>query len=170
MKIVKFAFLLAASTISFHAWADPNCKAVITKDLKGDGAGQYETKKGSIEEYIALYKISDDGKPQSYSQHGGGIFPADAIHLLNCHLVKKMEGTTISYEIELDNTPENAKEIIRSNVEQKLVDAGMNYADASNASDAYVENPNSACGVATKKILNGASEMVDLVTSGGICQ
>lgn len=172
MKIQVSIMCIISGILLTHseAFADANCKAIVTKDIHSNMEGQYETKKGEVIEYINLYKISDTGIPESYAVHGGGIYPSDSVKLLNCHIAKLMEGTTIKYRIVLDDNAENSKEIIRSKIEDKLEELGMDHADASNASYAYINNPNSACGIATRDILNGSPGMVDVVVSGGICQ
>ncbi|MFB9941584.1 hypothetical protein [Gluconobacter oxydans] len=164
-------FLIACQ----DARADQNCRAVLTRDIGSNTDhfdGIEDTKKGSVVEYIHLQSINDDGSPQTFAVHGGGIYPADAVKLLNCHIErhKTSDGLGFKYDTYLDDTPDNAKEILRASVEDQLLDLGVDEADASNASESYISHDGTACAQAVKSILAGNREIASLITGSQVCQ
>jgi len=166
--ILAAIFVLICLGSTAPAWAAPNCEGTVLAPIPNDS---YD-KPGDVISYLHLESINDDGSPATYAVEGGGIYPAQDIKLLNCHIDKKPtpDGTGFDYSLVLDDTPANAKEMIRSSVEDQLISDGMDDADAGNGASAYVEQPDSGCGQAVKMILQGNTEMVQIVESGGICQ
>lgn len=112
-------------------------------------------------EYLNLQTINGDGSPETYGVHGDGFYPAKSIRLLNYHIAKTRSdaGTGFNCAMVLDDTSANSSEIIRSGVEERLIGARPDNADAGNAADACVLRSDNACGKSAKMILAGQPEM-----------
>ncbi|XAO72003.1 MAG: hypothetical protein AAYR33_03535 [Acetobacteraceae bacterium] len=52
----------------------------------------------------------------------------------------------------------------------KLVDAGLDYANAGNAASSYLDQPRKACSLMIKRALNGDPAAIDVIRKTGICQ
>ena len=172
---ISLAAISTLLVVCPSASADENCRAVLTRNISPDTDhfdGIYDAKKGSLVEYIHLQSINDDGSPHTFAVHGGGTYPADAIKLLNCHIERRKtdDGLGFKYDTYLDDTPENAKEILRASVEGQLLALGVDEADASNASESYISHDGTACAQAVKSILAGNREMASVITGTQICQ
>lgn len=174
MKIVVFGALFFAGFIGGvrPAYADSGCQGKATRNVSAIEDSNSILKKGETIGDLILYAVNESGKPSVYAQTGGYSYPASAIKLLNCHVVKEVNPNTpgFIYYLKLNNTPENASTILRVSIEKQLENAGMDDADAGNAADAYLNAPKTACGRAAKMILEGHTELVGAVDSGGVCQ
>ncbi len=82
-------------------------------------------------ELIHAYKGKPDGTPLTYDGHGGGIYPADHVKILNCTLRKI--NAELYFDLILKDTPENAHEILYQSIMNKRVESRLDYANAGNA-------------------------------------
>lgn len=170
-KIRIGGLLLGCLLAPLQAHADPDCRAILLHDVKAFGGSEISEKAGSIIDFIHLENVNDDGSPETYAVHGGSFYKASDIKLLNCHINKKRndDGKGFSYDTVLDDTPENAAEILRSTIESKLSALGLCSACASNAAQSYLNPQDSACKRAVKSILDGDTELVSILNGSEIC-
>ncbi|WP_237914372.1 superinfection immunity protein [Acetobacter senegalensis] len=82
-KKIFMAVLVLSVADAIPASAD-ECRGLVTKSFDGP----YPAKAGDIIEDLHQQDAKPDGSPLTYGVHGGGIYPADNIKLLNCHIVK----------------------------------------------------------------------------------
>lgn len=163
MKKVLLIAALIPWFITAQAQAD-ECKGVVTQDIPDNA---YDGKAGTVIEQLHEYEGKPDGTPLTYAVHGGGVYPADHIRILNCTIHKI--STDPYYELKLNNTSENADDIIMQKAEAQLLQMGMDNADASNAAYAYAKSPDTACGKMAARAINGDQSAASLILSGGIC-
>lgn len=163
---MKKYFLMSAMLLLANetpALAD-ECKGVVTQDIPDNS---YDGKAGTVIEQLHEYEGKPDGTHLTYAVHGGGVYPADHIRILNCTIHKI--STDPYYELKLNNTSENADDIIMQKAEAQLLQMGMDNADASNAAYAYAKSPDTACGKMAARAINGDQSAASLILSGGIC-
>lgn len=145
------------------AYAD-ECNGIVVKAIPEDKIG------GKVEtslELIHAYEGKPDGTPLSYGGHGGGIYPADHVKILNCS--RRRIASEPYFELILDDTPKNASEILYQRITQKLVDAGLDYANGGNAARTYLTQPRKACSLMIKRALDGDAAAVEVIRKTGIC-
>lgn len=162
MKKILSAVTLTTSMLSI-AYAEPNCKGEMLVTYPD---AYY--KRGDVIEYLhTAYDDTDfvngnmiqkhytkPTQPDHYEVHGGSDYNPKDIKILNCHLV--LNSSTNEYSLELDDTNANANSILRSKIEERLNEAGVNHATASGtAPDAYLNRRQSACGQAVAKVMGG---------------
>lgn len=150
--------------LSLPALAD-ECRGVVIKDIPGN---DYDGKAGSIVEQLHSYEGKPDGTPLTYAVHGGSVYPADHIKILNCSIRKI--ATDPYYDLVLNNTSENADDIIMQKAQEKLSNMGIDNADASNAAYAYAKSPQSACGKMAARAIAGDTSASEFIMSAGVCQ
>jgi hypothetical protein len=153
------------------AHAENGCRAVATMDTPAIEDPTSIMHKGDILDNANVFQTDKNGSPTAYASPGGYSYPAANFKLLNCHVAKialPYPETGYGYDLVLNNTASNANQIIEQSVFNQLVSAGVDEADAGNAADAYIHNPDTACGQAAKMILNGHTELVNGLSS--ICQ
>lgn len=145
------------------AFAD-DCKGVLLSKIPGHA--EYGNA-GEIVEMLHEYEGKPDGTPLTYAVHGGGIYPADHIKILNCTISKTT--TDPFYKLTLADTPENAYDILYQNTMDKLLALGLCNACASGVAEAYLKKPNGACGIMAARALHGDASAVDFLTDGSVC-
>jgi len=164
LSLKLFCVTIAMSLSTHNALAD-ECRGVVIKTIPGD---DLDGKKGTMLELIHAYEGKPDGTPLTYGGHGGGIYPADHVKILNCTL-RKIK-TEPYFDLILRDTPENAHEILYQSIMNKLVDAGLDYANACNAASTYLEQPRKACSLMIKRALDGDPAAITIIRKTGICQ
>ena len=172
MKTYFSAIFVILSITRIGYASDSGCEGVALKNVSAIEDHSSILKKGENIGDLILYSVNSKGQPATYAQTGGYSYPASAIKLLNCHIKKTPTpyDPGFTYSLVLDNTSANATIILRESIEQRLEDDGMDDADAGNAADAYLNHPATACGKATKMILGGRTELVNVISGSGVCQ
>jgi hypothetical protein len=138
---------------------DSICEAVaMTATTKTDDF-PYPLKRGETIDAITQYNVNKKTGATSLCSHGGGCYPAEALHLTNCRVDKRKpsyednEELTYSLNVIRSKVPRN---ILRQNdVELKLLDLGMCNACADNAAAFYVKMPASRCAKLVRQVLEG---------------
>lgn len=156
---------ILACTIGVSPALGDECKGIVIKDIPGN---DYDGKAGTIVGWLHENEGRPDGTPLTYAVHGGSVYPADHIKILNCTLHKTKEDPF--YTLILDDTPENAHDILYQSVKQKLASLDMDLADASRAAEAYLSDPSSACGIMARRSLSGDPTAVSIIMDARICQ
>ena len=150
-----------------QAFAD-ECRGLVVKEIPpntpDEGGSPIAVKQGTVINELHGNTGTKEGTPLTYAVHGGYVYPADHIRLLNCTIQKLSEqdvqkteqeyvklGLTqeqddiLRYRLKLDNTAQNADDILIQAVDDRLLHLGFSEADASNAAYAYVKAPSEAC-------------------------
>ncbi|WP_081880490.1 lysozyme inhibitor LprI family protein [Paenirhodobacter enshiensis] len=146
--------------------ASDECIGRVINDI-GNDLG-YPVKKGELIHMLHDYEGTPEGHPLTYAVHGGGIYPADHIQLINCSI--RPIKTIPYYRLVLNDTPENANDIIAQRARSALSSMMMNSADAGNAADAYVNRPDSACGKLAARAIAGDASAAELIVQSRVCQ
>ena len=168
-KYLRLGFV--AVFVSFlsvtQAFSD-ECRGLVVKEIPpntpDEGGSPEAVKQGTIINELHGNTGTKEGVPITYAVHGGYVYPADHIRLLNCTIqrlseqdIQKTEqeyaklGLTqeqddiLRYRLKLDNTAQNADDILIQAVDNRLVQLGFSEADSSNAAYAYVKAPSEAC-------------------------
>ena len=160
-----FAAVFASLSVT-QAFAD-ECRGLVVKEIPPntpEGGSPDAVKQGTIINELHGNTGTKEGVPITYAVHGGYVYPADHIRLLNCTIQKLSEqdiqkteqeyaklGLTqeqddiLRYRLKLDNTAQNADDILIQAVDDRLVQLGFSEADASRAAYAYVKAPSATC-------------------------
>ncbi|QCE33466.1 hypothetical protein FAI41_07705 [Acetobacteraceae bacterium] len=154
MKISSFSVLAVIFFLSPSLVFADICEGVAITQFKDEG-GNIVHKGDPIERFHGD-TFDKKGNPITYAQHGGYVWPADKVKLLNCHVEKTSKNGKIEADIVLDDTPENQKEIKYQKAEAFLEDeTGLCNAQSSNAARAYAYEPESKVGRMTMIFING---------------
>ena len=168
-KYLRLGFV--AVFVSFlsvtQAFSD-ECRGLVVKEIPSntpdEGGSPEAVKQGTIINELHGNTGTKEGVPITYAVHGGYVYPADHIRLLNCTIQKLSEqdvqkteqeyvklGLTqeqddiLRYRLKLDNTAQNADDILIQAIDDRLVQLGFSEADASRAAYAYVKAPSATC-------------------------
>ncbi len=149
---------LVGSTAAANA-TDSICEAVAMKATTKTEDFPYPLKRGETIDAITQYNVNMKTGATSFCSHGGGCYPAEALHLTNCKVDKSKpsyeDNEELSYSLKVirSKVPPN---ILRQNdVELKLLDLGMCNACADNAAAFYVKMPASRCAELVRRALEG---------------
>ncbi|WP_025885526.1 hypothetical protein [Asaia prunellae] len=146
------------------AFAD-DCKGVLLSSIPDHP--EYG-KAGEIVEMLHEYEGKPDGTPLTYAVHGGGIYPADRVKILNCTISKTTSDPY--YKLTLNDTAENAYDILYQKTTEKLLALGLCNACASGVAEEYLKKPNGACGIMAARALHGDTSAVDFLNDGSVCR
>ncbi|WP_423360683.1 hypothetical protein F7H86_16425 (plasmid) [Novacetimonas hansenii] len=133
---------------------DNGCIGTITKPIENNDY----YKVGMKADHLNLLEATPDGSPIAYGQHGGIVFPAGTIQLQNCHVVHapKVYPDDLGFSLYFDHPEQHKTEIRANDAIEKLIDAGMCTACASQGAYAYLDREPSDCGDVARAILSGA--------------
>lgn len=156
-----FCMMLAAFVAGATASnaTDSICEAVALNATTKSDNFPYPLKRGEIIDAITQYNVNKKTGANSICSHGGGCYPADALHLTNCVVDKSKpsyeDEVEISYSLKLIRSKVPSNILRQNDVELKLLDLGMCNACADNAAAFYVKMPASRCAQLVRQALEG---------------
>lgn len=160
----------------YPAWADEasGCIGVVISDYTPleEGNGEYPVKKGEKIEMLHEYEGDKSGNPLTYAVHGGSVYDANNIRLLNCHVERRTKTSEDDpgYTLVFNDIHERAATVLYDARFRAFEDAGVDYADSGNAAYAMAHAPNTLCAKAARKILAGNFTGVSQINDDRVCQ
>jgi len=156
----SLVILLAALLASTAANATDNiCEAIALHSTAKTDDFPYPLKTGEVIDAITQYNVNRKTGAASFCSHGGGCYPAEALHLTNCTIDKSkpqsVDETEVSYGLDLIRSKVPLEVLRQHDVELRLLDLGMCNACADNAAAFYVKMPASRCATLVRQALEG---------------
>jgi len=142
------------------------CSAVALFRVSAIGNPDNALAPGDIDSSITQYVVSNRTGEASFCSHGGSCNPryiskngrmTEALHLENCRIGAKsfVDAEDTTYNVDLDRSKNSPAALKYSDVTNALSNMGLCSACAGNATQYYIQEPDSECGVLVKRALQG---------------
>lgn len=149
---------LLASIATANA-TDSICEAVAMQAITKTEDFPYPLKRGETIYEITQYNVNKKTGATSFCSHGGGCYPAEALHLTNCSVDKSKpsyeDDEEFYYSLNLLRSKVPPKVLRQNDVELKLLELGMCNRCAGDAAAFYVKVPASRCADLVRRALEG---------------
>ena len=148
------------------------CKAVALRDVAAIEAPDSILRKGETDTAITQYRVNKKTKAASFCSHGGYCYPASGLKLLNCKIGGKDDyddPEEVFYGVDVVRSKVPAALLRYDDLDNRLLSLGLCNACASNAADAYLKHPASACGRTVRAALEGNPGATKALNESDVC-
>lgn len=180
IKEIIFLFIILIIPTGYAQPADM-CRAVALRDVMPVGTDNPNDvlKRGEYITAITQYIVNKETGDTTLCGHGTSCYPIyiiiegkkiEALQLTNCKVGKLYDPDSsdeeeIVYSVEMDRSKNSPHDLLLDDIDDKLIEMELGYANAANLAAYYVDKPNSQCGKLVKQALDGDSKAIDQLQS-----